>query len=213
MLTVPPWIDSPGRDADPAPRPRRDTHLALLRWPIALLLLLALLGAWRTGGDEPGARVAGPTPAPSTGASTRRSVGPARLQLPRSWREVERTGARATWEAPDGVHAVTLAHAEAAAVPLIAVVRQVARDAGTSVAGARVVEGPTLVEPEVAMPRDDSVVLLRLRVDRGGGDLLDVVQAWRRDSRAGFDVVATWTSGDGSWPVDPRTTIADTTGS
>jgi hypothetical protein len=40
-----------------------------------------------------------------------------------------------------------------------------------------------------------------------GGNSLDIVQLWRRDSRAQVDVVATWTSADGDWPVSPRSSI------
>jgi hypothetical protein len=33
---------------------------------------------------------------------------------------------------------------------------------------------------------------------------LEIAQSWRRDQRAGLDMVATWTSLDGTWPIQPH---------
>ncbi len=205
-MSVPPWIE-PARRATSEP-PRR-VDRSLVAWPLGLLVLLVALGVWRAGGDVQ--RESTSITSVSTVTSVR-TVGAASIELPRTWREVERSGDRATWQSPDSRHSVTLAHAEAAPVPLVAVVRAVARESGTSIAGTRVVDGPTIVDPDARLRRGDAVVLLRLRVERGD-ESLEVVQAWRRDARAGIDVVATWTSSDGAWPVDPRTTIAEARGS
>jgi hypothetical protein len=176
---------------------------------LAVVLALAIVAAiaWRvTGGSEHGAVTAGAT-APVLGAA--RTFGDLRLSVPRGWTTLARDGDRITWGAPDRSHVVTLSATEASSLPLMAVVGDVADELAAS--GVEVVDGPTLVDPGEPLPRGDSFVLVRLRTSTDHGQV-DVVQAWRRDSRASADVVATWTSTDGRWPVDPRTAVPSTSG-
>jgi hypothetical protein len=167
------------------------------------VLLLVALGAWRVGGEQEH-REAATEP---TDVATR-AFEQLRLDVPRRWRTIERTDGRISWGTSDRVHTVTLASTEASATPLVAIVREVARQSTESVPGSRVVSGPTLVDTGRELPRGDSLVEVRLAVVDQGREL-QVVQAWRRDARAGHDIVATWTSGDGTWPVVPRESIPE----
>jgi hypothetical protein len=199
MPTIP---DDPIR-----PRPRQSSEPARSRirgaWPLLLLgLLLALVG-WRAShGDDTG------TPARMRGgaAGVERRIGDARLEVPRGWVELDRADDHATWGEPDRMHTVTLASTEASTLPLPGIVAALARRSEAELPGARLVEPPRAIDLVEPAPRDDSAMLARFRVD-DGPSRLDVAQVWRRDTRAGLDVVATWTSGDGRWPISPRAAI------
>lgn len=173
-------------------------------WPVGLVLLLVALGTWQADAGAPA-----PTAQAEAGRLESRAFGSLRLEVPRSWRTLERTDTHVTWGAADRRHLVTLASTEAAPDPLLSVVRELARESLRSIAGAQVVAGPTRLESDV-LRRGDAFVLVELQVDDEAGRPLRVVQAWRRDSRAGIDVVATWTSRDGSWPADPRRIVPRT---
>lgn len=186
-------------------RPRRiDPRTAA--WPIGLAMLLVAIGAWRIG-SSPDAGSASSGQAP---VSTR-AFDDLRLVVPRGWNTIERADGRITWGAPDRAHTVTLASTEASTLPLVAIVREVARQSTESVPNSRIVSGPTLVDTGGDLPRGDSLVELRLIVIEQGRQL-QVVQTWRRDSRAGYDIVATWTSSDGAWPITPRHSIPEWSG-
>jgi hypothetical protein len=177
----------------------------VIGWPLGLLVLLVALGAWRVGDER------GETTAPPPEPVAPRAFGELRLDVPRAWRTLDRTSDHVTWGAADRSHTVTLASTEASTLPLSAVVREVARQSSQSVPGTRVVEGPTLLELGDRAPRDDAAALVRLEVVESGRRL-DVVQVWRRDSRAGVDVVATWASTDGAWPLSPRDALPRASG-
>jgi hypothetical protein len=205
-MQLPSTIDPPSsadRSRRPAPPRRRLRRVdpATVAWPIGLVLLLVALGAWRAGSEHDGNDA---TAAPTDVAT--RAFDQLRLGVPRGWKTLDRTDGRITWGAADRVHTVTLASTEASSMPLVAIVREVARQSTESVPGSRVMSGPTLVDTGSDLPRGDSLVEVRLAVIDQGREL-QVVQAWRRDARAGHDIVATWTSGDGAWPVVPRTSI------
>ncbi len=183
-------------------RATRDLGTILLVATCVVIVALAI--AWRMGAG-PGAHEAAAGAAPALGAA--RSFGDLRLSVPPGWTTLARTEDRITWGAPDRTHVVTLSATEAASLPLIAVVQGVVGELERE--GVRVIEHPALVEPAERLPRGDAYVIAHLRTDTEHGPV-DVVQAWRRDSRAGADVVATWTSADGRWPVDPRAAVPAT---
>lgn len=171
-------------------------------WPVGLLLLLVSIGAWQAdAGDAPRSAAA------RTAELSPRAFGGLRLEVPRTWVTLERADEHVTWGAAGRDHLVTLSSTEAAADPLLAVVHALARESVQSIPDARVVAGPTVVEPVGGLPRGDAFVVVELELAADGNAPLRVVQAWRRDARAGIDVVATWTSSDGRWPVDPRTSV------
>jgi hypothetical protein len=218
MTVLPPKLDPPARPralpparprptSRPASRRRLSVDAATVAWPIALALLLTALALWRTSGDEHpsrGAAVAAPVLAG-------RTFGDLRLDVPRTWTTLERTEDRITWGTSERTHTVTLAGTEAASAPLLAVVREVVRQSVDALPGTRVIDGPTLATAAEPMPRGDSAVVVQFEVDEGSRRLR-IIQAWRRDARAGRDLVATWTSGDGTWPVDPRVAVPSSTG-
>lgn len=183
-------------------RARRARELPLLAWPIGLVLLLIALGAWRAGADE---RSAAPAAAAAPVLAAR-AFGDLRLPIPTRWQTLDRGGERVTWGSSDRRHTVTLASTEASTLPLVAIVGEVARQSSRDLEGTRVVTGPTRIEPAEPIGRDDAVVFVEFEVVESSRTL-QVVQTWRRDARAGIDIVATWTSSDGSWPADPRRSI------
>lgn len=194
----------PHRSRDRAAVPRKVLDARTARWPVGLLLLLVAIGTWQADADRPRE----PAGRPAQAELAPRAFGDLRLEVPRSWRTLERAEGHVTWGAADRSHLVTLASTEAAPEPLLAVVRELARETRESLPGGRVVAGPTSVDAGPELRRGDSFVLVELEVDVGGvAGPLHVVQAWRRDARAATDVVATWTSTDGTWPVDPRAAL------
>ncbi|MCB0879504.1 MAG: hypothetical protein KDC46_11080 [Thermoleophilia bacterium] len=201
-MSIPPFIEPRDTDRSNDARAPRRVDLRLLAWPTMALALLVTLAIWRSGSDGQVAASVAPTLPLAT-----RSLGSVRLAVPKQWRVLDRSGEdRITWGEPQRGHVVTLASTEASAAPLVSIVRDVARESESAMDGVSVTGGPTIIEPGVRMPREDSVVQLRLRAETPEGPV-DVVQSWRRDSRAGLDIVATWTSTDGRWPVDPRDAI------
>jgi hypothetical protein len=185
--------------------PRRTPRTPGWLVPVTLLTLLLAAGAWRlhrTGDDDHPVRAAAAAP-------SARSFGAARLAVPRDWVTLDRTTDHVTWGEPDREHTVTLASAEAGGDPLAGVVASVVADAASQLPGARVVGHPVELTLERA-PREDVALLARYRVDgRDGAAPLEVAQTWRRDGRAGMDLVATWTSADGRWPASPRTAVPE----
>lgn len=201
----------PRRPAPPGGgrRPRRAIVPALLRWPIGLLLMLLVLAAWRYGDSRAGADAA-PSTAAAAGAvaTSLRSSGAASVPVPREWVTLDRGEAHVTWGTPDRRHTVTLASTEASLLPLPGVVAELVEQSAQQLPDAELLDAPRPIELEQPHPRGDSAMLARFRVAHPQGDgRLDVVQVWRRDARAGLDVVATWTSADGSWPLSPRRAI------
>lgn len=182
-------------------QPIRIPHIA--RWPIGmfvLVLLLASIGAWR--GAHGAARG---EPVERGPVLEERRFGDLRLTVPSDWRTLDRSGAHVTWGSADRSHTVTLGWTEASVLPLPGVVAAMARESVAQLPGARIVRDPSPIELDGA-PRQDSAMLVELRVEDARG-VLAIQQAWRRDVRAGLDLVATWTSSDGSWPVSPETSI------
>lgn len=182
-----------------ASRPARTSRRGA--WPLALLALLLAAVAWRATHRED----ARTEVAPTTTAIERR-IGDARLEVPRDWVVLDRANDHVTWGEPDRMHTVTLTSTEASTLPLPGVVAALADRSARELPGAELVEPPRMLELVDPAPRDDTAMLARFRVG-DGASRLDIAQVWRRDSRAGIDLVATWTSGDGRWPVSPRSVI------
>ncbi|MCW2972381.1 MAG: hypothetical protein JWN72_654 [Thermoleophilia bacterium] len=174
---------------------RTRTH-ARTRWAIALLAaVLTAVGIARVAQRGPGT-------AESRTPLATRVVADATVDTPPTWRALARTRDHATWGDRGQRHTVTLAALDASEAPLTTIVRDLATQAATLAPGTRVVGG--IESRDVRRgARGDSALLLRLQVPRGRGRVVHVVQVWRRDTRAARDVVATWTSTDGSWPADP----------
>jgi len=125
------------------------------------------------------------------------------VRVPAGWKRLAGDERFVTWGSSDRVHTVTLAATDASVLPLVGVVAAVARDAERQLPGARAVSGVTPLELAGRHPRRDSAVVVNFQVEDPGNPALDARQVWRRDSRSGRDLVATWTSRDGRWPVDP----------
>ncbi|MCW2920777.1 MAG: hypothetical protein JWL76_651 [Thermoleophilia bacterium] len=178
---------------------RRRVDPPTVAWPIGLVLLLVALGTWRVV-DEPRERAAPPEDV----KVAPRSFGDARLDVPRSWQTLGRAPDRITWGAANRAHTVTLASTEASSVALPTIVREVVAQSVESLPGASVASDPVDIELGERAPRADSAVLVRFEVGDGTHAPIHVVQVWRRDARAGVDLVATWTSADGTWPASPR---------
>lgn len=180
-------------------RRRRRVDPPTVAWPIGLVLLLVALGTWRVV-DDPREH-ATPTEAAPTAP---RSFGDAKLDVPRSWQTLGRTPERITWGAANRTHTVTLASTESSSVALPTIVREVVAQSVESLPGASIASDPVDIDLGDTAPRDDSAVLVRFEVGDGSHAPIHVVQVWRRDARAGVDLVATWTSADGTWPASPR---------
>jgi len=172
------------------------TRTALL---VALLLITLVAASWRLG-HGPG----GPHTPRKPDAWAERSVADATLELPREWRPLARERAHATWGDADRSHTVTLAALDVEEAALATIVRDLAASVEQLAPGARLVGAPEAHDVERG-GRGDSAMVLRLEVPATVDDATptQVVQVWRRDTRAGRDVVATYTSSDGTWPVDP----------
>jgi len=190
------------------PRPRQsDAHTGRpsrmrrpgIGWCVPLLLVGALFARHVTSDPTARSGANGHT----AEASVVRVWGEQSVRTPAAW--VRLAGARGfiTWGAADRSHTVTIASTEASVLPLAGVVREVTREASRTLPGARSVGGPTPVRLEGPVPHGDSAILARFDVRGKDRPTLHVVQVWRRDSRGERDLVATWTSLDGKWPVDP----------
>ena len=186
---------------------RRRVDPPTIAWPIGLVLLLVALGTWRVA-DEPRERMS----PPSEGVSTApRSFGDAKLEVPRTWRTLGRSAERITWGAADRSHTVTLASTDASSVALPTIVREVVAQSADSLPGASVASDPVDIDLGERAPRGDSAALVTFEVGDGTHPPIHVVQVWRRDARAGVDLVATWTSADGTWPASPRELLPQAT--
>lgn len=190
MTTPPPHPRIPARRVDPG----------TVAWPVGLLVLLVALAAWRVG-DDPAPPTAEEPNAVQVGA---RSFGDARLDVPTSWRTLARADDRITWGSADRAHTVTLASTEASSEPLPVIAREVVRQSGDVLPSGSAASEPVLLDLAGRAPRGDAAVLVRFTVRDGTDAPVEVVQVWRRDARAGVDLVATWTSADGTWPASPR---------
>lgn len=182
-------------------RPLARVHALQTAWPLVALALLVLVVGWRFAGpgdatDEP-AHPAAPL--------AERAFGEARLDVPREWITLDRSPEHVTWGDPARRHTVTLAHVEASALPLPAVVAAMTDQSGEALPGARLVDEPRQLDVPGRHAGGDSAMLARFHVK--GDPPLEVAQVWRRDGRAGIDLVATWTSADGTWVVRPRDAI------
>lgn len=212
MPTIHDPAGSPRTPARPHRPGRSRAGSALTHWPIGLLLLLVLLAGWRVASSRDQAGAAATTAGTST--TEQRTFGAARLQVPREWITLERREGHVTWGSSDRRHTVTLASTEAGLLPLPAVVGELVEQSAQQLPGARLTERPRSIPLAAPHPRDDAAMLARFRVeDPSGGDALHVAQVWRRDARAGLDLVATWTSRDGRWPVSPRSAVPQVEGS
>lgn len=190
-------------DIPPTTTPRREPMRRRIdpptvAWPIGLMLLLVAVGAWRATDDRP------ERPTAEEVRVAPRSFGDAQLDVPRTWRTLDRSAERITWGAANRSHTVTLASTEASSVALPAIVRDVVAQSAESLPGASSASAPIDIDLGDRAPRGDSAVLVRFTVSDGSHEPIHVVQVWRRDARAEIDVVATWTSADGSWPASPR---------
>lgn len=209
-----PTIDDPAAPPrSPAvPGGRHPGRLAsgqLLRWPLVAVLLLVVLAAWRVGSDPE--RAARPTASAPTAT---RSGGAAEVDVPRDWIALERGPDHATWGVADRSHTVTLASTEASALPLPTVVEELVAQSARQLPGTELLERPRPIDVDGPHAHGDTAMLVRFRATAAdGGRHLVVEQVWRRDTRSGFDVVATWTSADGRWPVSPRDAIPRAAGS
>lgn len=189
------------------PAPRRRIDPPTVAWPIGLVLLLVALGTWRVA-EPPRDR---PAPAADEVQTAPRSFGDARLDVPRTWQTLGRSAERITWGAPDRSHTVTLASTEASSVALPTIVREVVAQSTDSLPGASVASDPVDIDLGERAPRGDSAALVTFEVGDGSHPPIHVVQVWRRDARAGVDLVATWTSADGTWPASPRELLPQAT--
>ncbi|MCW2926695.1 MAG: hypothetical protein JWM86_663 [Thermoleophilia bacterium] len=177
----------------------------LIGWPVGLLLLLVLLAAWRAPDDGDG-NSSGRAAEPDTRVETRR-FGDLRLRVPTGWVTLDRTADHVTWGEAGRLHTVTLASTEASILPLPGVVAAVSRESASALPGASPEGRPQVVDLPGPAGRDDSAVAAGFRVADDSGGELRVAQVWRRDARAGLDIVATWTSADGQWPLPAQSRI------
>lgn len=138
----------------------------------------------------------------STSALATRAVADAVVDMPATWRTLARERDTATWGDASHRHTVTLAATDVSEASLASVVHDLAKAAGSLGAGVRL-RGAPQARDVLRGARGDSAFVLRLEVARSGSAPLQVIQVWRRDTRAGRDVVATWTSSDGRWLGDP----------
>lgn len=126
----------------------------------------------------------------------------ARVDVPAGWKVVDRRDNVTTWSEPSQDDAVTVASVESSAMPLAAVVADVAATS-THLESAEHVAAPHELTLEHGA-RGDSAMLLTMTLRDPSGSPLHVRQIWRRDARAAQDVVATWTSRDERWPTTPE---------
>lgn len=190
---------------DIPPRPRPVTTRRRLPipngWPLALLAVALVAALWRVAGPD-----AQPAGVPGrTGDLVARTHADARVEVPREWVALDRGPDHVTWGEPDRAHTVTLASIESSTLPLPGIVAATVARTTDELPGVRSSTSPRAIDLEDA-PRGDGAMLASFRV-RGDDEPLEVVQVWRRDTRAGRDVLATWTSADGRWPVEPRDAI------
>ncbi len=197
MTIPPPRSSGDARRVDHA----RSIDPGTVAWPIGLLLLLVALAAWRVGDDDQAPAAAGD---PGGVPVAARSFGDARIDVPSSWRTLARADDRITWGSADRAHTVTLASTEASTEPLPVIAREVVRQSSDVLPAGSEASDPVLLDLAGRAPRGDAAVLVRFEVRDGADDPVEVVQVWRRDARAGVDLVATWTSADGTWPASPR---------
>lgn len=169
-----------------------------------LITLIVVLLAWRVESDRRAEADARPAGMP---ASTRTAAGVS-IEVPSGWVSLQRAAGHATWGSRDRRHTVTVGTLDASVLPLPGVVETAVDAALGSIPGARQAERARSLELARA-PRDDAAVAVRYLVEAPEGEArpLHVVQVWRRDSAAARDLVATWTSADGSWPLDPERAI------
>lgn len=200
---------TPGPNCPPPFRTahRRRIDPPTVAWPIGLVLLLVALGTWRVA-DYPRTRTSPPTDGVKVAP---RSFGDAKLDVPESWQTLGRSAERITWGTADRAHTVTLTSTEASSVALPTIVREVVAQSTDSLPSARVASDPVDIELGDRAPRGDSAALVTFEVGDGTHAPIHVVQVWRRDARAGIDLVATWTSVDGTWPASPRELLPQAT--
>lgn len=114
------------------------------------------------------------------------------VTVPSSWRAAGHDRRSGSWVDPEGLHAVTLGAAVAAGssvrAPLQSVTADVRQRGGTAVSS-RIDARGMRAEISWTIP------------GAGGADSVWVRQTWTRVS--GVDLIATWTSRDRHWPVDP----------
>lgn len=193
---------------DPLPRPisrasaRRGCRSTPIGWPIGLMLLLAALAGWRVSDGQVARSGERSRPGPAI-AAAQRGFGDLRLVVPKAWTTLSRSDDHVTWGDADRLHTVTLASTEASVLPLAGVVAGVVEESREQLPGARLVGRPTALDLGEAAGARDSAMMIRYEVAGPDGHALRVAQVWRRDARAQRDVVATWTSADGRWPVRP----------
>jgi hypothetical protein len=188
-------------DMRSAPARRGTFDRNLIVWPAGLALALIVLALWHHSSDD--ARSRG-VEHPSTPPLAERSFGDARLNVPRTWTTLDRSTDHVTWGDTDRRHTVTLASTEASLLPLPSTVEQVVADSERQLPGTRALSRPEPIELHGHVGRGDAAVLARLRVEDGSRRELEIMQVWRRDARGQRDLVATWTSADGVWPVPVR---------
>lgn len=172
--------------------------------PLAALVLLGVVIA-RAVHDEP-QRAAAPS-ATKPPAAAAHEFGPGRVTLPSGWRRLDRTGDVVTWSDAARDDSVTVASVEASAAPLASIVAEVARTARSEDPTARTSAPRELTLG--AAPRADSAIVLPMVVAGPEGTPMHVRQIWRRDSRSGRDVVATWTSTDDVWDLTAEASIPE----
>ena len=175
---------------------------------VGIVTLLALLVIWRLTSAGTEARERGATSNRPATAAAAANVGAhhwngIQVMAPRSWRSLARGRDFATWGTAGRSHTVTLAATEASVLPLAGIVRGVAREAATALPGAAANGEPRAVPLPEDAGRADTAMRADFRIQDAAGRTLYIAQVWRRDVRAGHDLVATWTSIDGRWPVNP----------
>lgn len=127
------------------------------------------------------------------------AVGGATLRLPADWRRLAGGEGFEVWGEAGRRHTVTLGTVPAAPQELALVVAQAAAGMRRQFPGQ---QAPTLL---TLSGRDRDVQGIALDVESRGHRPVYVRQMWLRDRRARVDAIATWTSADGRWPVDPTT--------
>ncbi|MEO6867210.1 MAG: hypothetical protein ABI200_04240 [Gaiellales bacterium] len=219
MTTIPdPSPRSPQTTTPPRSlRRRQQRDPWLLAWPIGLLLLLALLAMWRLNAQPATASDAADKAAAAVQANVETSVrrfGELRLEVPRSWGTLSRSRDHVSWGTADRSHTVTVASVEASVLPLPGVVAASVRETQEQLPDTELIERPSVLQiDEQYAPREDSALLARFEASGTSQQPLQVAQVWRRDARGERDLIATWTSTDGTWPISPERGIPRTSAS
>lgn len=173
------------------------------KWAIpatAIILTLAVAGKIFMYASSPA------TPAAPKQASEPAALFKANIQLPSSWKVIERNGVVTTWGSSETDDRVSVAAVEASATPLPSIVSGVRKQAILTDKRAEVTPLKELSIPRDVYPKNTA---FEFAINAIGPQKQPVYirQVWHRDIRSNMDIVATWTSADNSWLINPSTTL------